>query len=61
MVNRGSPDVRVKRDRWTVVTVDGSASAHFERSIAVMEGGPWILAEPRKQNPGTPGSEEDHV
>ncbi len=61
MVNRGSPDVRVKRDRWTVVTVDGSASAHFERSIAVMEGGPWILAEPRKTNPATPGSEEDHV
>ena len=61
MVNRGSPDVRVKRDRWTVVTVDGSASAHFERSIAVMEGGPWILAEPRKQDPGNPGSKEEHV
>lgn len=61
MVNRGRPDVRVKRDRWTVVTVDGSASAHFERSIAVMEGGPWILAEPRKHDPVSAGSKEDHV
>ena len=47
MVNRGGPDVRVKQDRWTVVTVDGSASAHFERSIAVTDGEPWVLAEPR--------------
>ena len=47
MVNNGSAAVRVKRDKWTVVTVDGSRSAHFERSIAVTEGEPWILAEPR--------------
>lgn len=46
MVNRGGPKVRVKRDRWTVVTADGSLSAHFERSIAVTESGPWVLAEP---------------
>lgn len=61
MVNHGSAEVRVKRDRWTVVTMDGSRSAHFERSIAITEGDPWILAEPRTRNPGVPGSEEDHV
>lgn len=61
MLNCGRPDVRVKRDRWTVVTADGSASAHFERSIAVLEDGPWVLAEPRQPNGGTPGPEEDHV
>lgn len=51
MVNRGGPKVRVKRDRWTVVTVDGSVSAHFERSIAVTEDGPWVLAEPKRIPP----------
>ena len=61
MVNRGKPGVRVKRDRWTVVTADGSASAHFERSIAVTDGDPWILAEPRNTDPRVPASEEDHV
>lgn len=47
MVNSGGPAVRVKRDRWTVVTRDGSISAHFERSVAITDGGAWILAEPR--------------
>ncbi len=47
MVNRGGPAVRVKRDRWTVVTKDGSLSAHFERSIAITDDGAWVLAEPR--------------
>ena len=47
MVNCGGPRVRVKRDRWTVVTADGSVSAHFERSVAITESGPWVLAEPR--------------
>jgi hypothetical protein len=27
--------------------MDGSRSAHFERSVAITEAGPWILAEPR--------------
>jgi len=47
MVNRGGPDVTVRRDRWTVVTSDGSLSAHFERSIAITDSGPWILCQPR--------------
>ena len=48
MVNSGERHVKVLADRWTVVTMDGSRSAHFERSVAVTECGPWILAEPRE-------------
>jgi len=47
MVNSGERHVKTLSDRWTVVTMDGSSSAHFERSVAIMESGPWILAEPR--------------
>ena len=46
MVNVGGPAVRVLKDGWTAVTVDGSLSAHFELSVAVTEEGPWILSEP---------------
>jgi methionyl aminopeptidase len=48
MVNSGERHVKVLADRWTVVTMDGSHSAHFERSVAVTDSGPWILAEPRE-------------
>jgi methionyl aminopeptidase len=43
MVNTGSPATRVLADRWTAVTRDGSLSAHFEHTIAIMDPGPWIL------------------
>jgi methionyl aminopeptidase len=43
MVNVGRPEVRIHDDGWTASTVDGSLSAHFERSIAVTEDGPLIL------------------
>jgi methionyl aminopeptidase len=33
----------VLADDWTVVTVDGKASAHFEHSVAVTHNGPWVL------------------
>ncbi len=46
MVNAGKPDVRM-RDEWTAETADGSASAHFEHTVAVTAGGPWILTRPR--------------
>ncbi len=46
MVNVGRADVRVLDDDWTAVTVDGSLSAHFELTVAVMQEGPWILSEP---------------
>ena len=43
MVNAGKYQVRVKSDNWTVVTVDGQPSAHFEHTVAVTEGEPEIL------------------
>ncbi len=43
MVNAGKPDVRVLSDGWTAVTKDRSLSAHFEHTVAVMAGEPWIL------------------
>ena len=43
MVNLGGDDTRVLADRWTVVTADESRSAHFEHTVAVMEGGPEVL------------------
>lgn len=45
MLNVGGPEIRTLDDRWTVVTVDGSLSAHFEHTIAVRENGspPQIL------------------
>ena len=43
MVNAGSPAVKVLADGWTAVTRDGSLSAHFEHTVAVTAGEPWIL------------------
>ncbi len=48
MVNIGSYKSEVLADGWTVVTKDGSLSAHFEHSIAVTESGPKILS--RRKN-----------
>lgn len=49
MVNLGSREVRTLNDGWTVVTADGSLSAHFEHTVAVTAEGPRILtgARPR--------------
>jgi methionyl aminopeptidase len=46
MVNIGARDVRTLSDGWTIVTSDGSLSAHFEHSVAVTENGPEILSVP---------------
>ena len=43
MINLGSEKVKVLADGWTVVTLDGRPSAHFEHTIAVTENGPRIL------------------
>jgi len=43
MINMGGPGVRTLPDRWTVVTRDGSLSAHFEHTVAIAEGGARIL------------------
>jgi methionyl aminopeptidase len=43
MVNVGGWETRVLADDWTVVTEDGSLSAHFEHTIAVTEDGCEVL------------------
>ena len=45
MVNVGGSETVVKEDHWTAVTADGSLSAHFEHTVAVMQDGPWILTK----------------
>ena len=46
MVNQGDWRVRVLRDKWTVVTVDGKLSAHYENTVAVTANGVLILTDP---------------
>lgn len=46
MVNIGTPQVKLLSDQWTVVTADGSYSAHFEHTVAITEDGPQILTLP---------------
>jgi methionyl aminopeptidase len=43
MVNIGGPATRTLPDRWTIVTIDGSLSAHFEHTVAITESGPRVL------------------
>ncbi len=43
MVMAGDWQTRVLSDKWTVVTADGSLSAHFEHTLAVTDGEPEIL------------------
>lgn len=43
MVNMGGSAVNVMGDGWTVCTVDGGPSAHFEHTVAICEDGPQIL------------------
>ncbi len=43
MVNVGKPETRTMPDRWTVVSVDGTRSAHFEHTVAITENGPRVL------------------
>jgi methionyl aminopeptidase len=43
MINLGTEKVKVLEDGWTVVTLDGRPSAHFEHTIAVTPEGPEIL------------------
>lgn len=45
MVNAGTHRVRVLRDKWTTVTLDGKLSAHFEHTLAITPNGPIILTD----------------
>ena len=43
MVNAGSYEVKVLKDKWTTVTVDGQLSAHYENTVLITDGEPEIL------------------
>ncbi len=45
MVNMGTHKVKIQKDGWTVKTIDRKRSAHFEHSIAIVDGKPLILSE----------------
>ncbi|MBR5627376.1 MAG: type I methionyl aminopeptidase [Thermoguttaceae bacterium] len=46
MVNAGTKRVRETRDFWTIVTADGSRSAHEEHTVGMLKNGPCILTGP---------------
>ncbi|MGI8685648.1 MAG: type I methionyl aminopeptidase [Acidimicrobiales bacterium] len=46
MVNMGGPGTKVLDDNWSVVTADGSLSAHAEHTIAILDDGPEVLTVP---------------
>jgi len=43
MVNAGGREVKILKDGWTVLTKDGSLSAHFEHTVLVTDAEPEIL------------------
>ena len=51
MVNLGRHEVRTLSDGWTVVTTDGSPSAHFEHTVLTTDSGPEILTISRPASP----------
>ena len=50
MVNAGSANVKILKDGWTVVTQDGSLSAHFEHTVLITDKGPEILTWPENRS-----------
>ena len=45
MINAGRYHVKTLADGWTIVTIDGQKSAHYEHTIAITEDEPLILTE----------------
>ncbi len=45
MITAGSYKVKLDKNNWTALTVDGSLAAHFEHTVAITENGPVILTE----------------
>jgi methionyl aminopeptidase len=43
MVNAGGAATRTLGDKWTIVTLDGELSAHFEHTVAITADGPRVL------------------
>lgn len=56
MVNVGGHAVRTLTDGWTIVTADGSRSAHFEHTVAVTEEGPMVLTRGSRGAPAVAAS-----
>jgi methionyl aminopeptidase len=52
MVNAGAAGVKILNDGWTVITQDGSLSAHFEHTVLITEDRPEILTWPAKMPSG---------
>jgi methionyl aminopeptidase len=52
MVMLGGPETVLLEDGWTVVTADGSWAAHFEHTVAITAGGPWVLTAPHEDQAG---------
>jgi methionyl aminopeptidase len=46
MINAGGPETRTMDDNWTIVTADGSLSAHFEHTLVIGPDGPRVLTLP---------------
>ena len=51
MLSLGSPLIRTLDDRWTMVTQDGTRTAHFEHTVAITSGGARILTGARAEAP----------
>jgi len=45
MINAGTAKIEILPDKWTVVTADGSLSAHFEHTVAITKNGPVITTK----------------
>ena len=45
MINMGQKEIKTDSDGWTIRTLDGKASAHFEHTIAITNNGPRILSQ----------------
>ena len=45
MINAGTAKIEILPDKWTVVTADGSLSAHFEHTVAITKDGPVITTK----------------
>ncbi len=50
MFNLGGDETRTLGDDWTVVTADGSVSAHWEHTVAITPDGPWVLTARSDEN-----------
>ena len=58
MITRGGRHVAELDDGWTVVTVDGSRSAHFEHTVAITPEGPWVLTAREEEKSAETGHSE---